>query len=166
MRARSQTGFTYIGLIIFVAIIGLVGAAALKVDSLRRRAAAEEELLAAGEAFSKALQSYAAATPYGQPAQPSTLQDLLRDPRFPGVRRHLRKIFVDPMTGTTEWGILYGSDRQRIVAVYSRSGAKPLKIANFGTRYQGFANQEHILDWKFGASGGVVPRGSANWPME
>ncbi len=106
-----QEGFTYLGLVIFVTIVGLVGAATLKVGSLLQRAAAEEELLEIGAAYSAALQSYAAATPRGQPTQPPNLEHLLRDPRFPGVRRHLRKIFVDPITGTTEWGVQYLGDK-------------------------------------------------------
>jgi type II secretory pathway pseudopilin PulG len=156
---RREGGFTYLGLIIFVTIIGLVGAATLKVESLLRRAAAEEELLEIGAAFSAALQSYAAATPQGQPTQPATLNDLLKDPRFPGVRRHLRKIFVDPLTGKAEWGVVYVGDRAGVLAVYSLSEAKPLKIANFDIRFQNFGNKEHISDWKFTANGqGVMQK--------
>jgi type II secretory pathway pseudopilin PulG len=63
---RRQHGFTYLGLIVLVTVIGLVGAATIKIESLLQRAAAEEELLAVGAAFSAALESYAAATPPGQ----------------------------------------------------------------------------------------------------
>jgi type II secretory pathway pseudopilin PulG len=150
---RREAGFTYLGLVILVTIIGLVGAATLKVDSLLRRAAAEEELLETGAAFSAALQSYAAATPKGQPTWPRTLDDLLKDPRFPGLRRHLRKIFVDPLTGKAEWGVVYAGDRTGVLAVYSLSAAKPLKIANFDSRFLNFENKEHISDWKFTANG-------------
>jgi type II secretory pathway pseudopilin PulG len=52
---------------ILVAIIGLVGAATLRVDALMQRAAAEQELLEMGATFSEALRSYADATPPGQP---------------------------------------------------------------------------------------------------
>ena len=38
MRARRQAGFTYLGLIILVFIVGLVGAATLKVGALLQRA--------------------------------------------------------------------------------------------------------------------------------
>lgn len=152
MRAR-QAGFTYLGLIIFVAILGLVGAATLKIGSLLQRAANEEELLEIGAAYSAALQSYAAATPRGMPPQPPTLQELLKDPRFPGVRRHLRKIFVDPMTGKAEWGVVYLSEKTGVLAVHSLSEAKPLKIANFDSRFQNFENKEKISDWKFMAQG-------------
>ena len=95
MRSRARCGgFTYIGLVVLLAILGLVGAAGMKTGSLMQRAAAEEELLDIGAAFSEALRSYAAATPKGQPVQPPSLEALLKDPRFPGTRRHLRKIFV------------------------------------------------------------------------
>jgi type II secretory pathway pseudopilin PulG len=148
-----EAGFTYVGLVVFVAILGLVGAATLKVDSLLRRAAAEQELLEIGAAFSEALRSYAAATPRGFPTAPPTLQDLLKDPRFPGTRRHLRKIFVDPITGENEWGVLYQGDKVGVLAVYSLSQAQPLKVANFDARFQNFENKEHLSEWKFTAQG-------------
>ncbi len=153
MKGQRQGGFTYLGMIILVTVIGLVGAATLKIDALLRRAAAEEELLFVGSAFADALTSYAAATPQGQPTQPATLQDLLKDNRSPAVRRHLRKIFVDPMTGTTDWGIVWLGDQKGIVAVYSKSNAQPLKIANFDPKLVGFESRQHISDWRFVASG-------------
>ncbi|MDB5933922.1 MAG: type secretion system pseudopilin PulG [Massilia sp.] len=158
-RIRRQGGFTYLGLIILVTVIGLVGAATLKIDALLRRAAAEEDLLAIGAAFSAALESYAAATPQGQPKQPPSLQELLKDPRTPTVRRHLRKIFVDPVTGSTQWGIVYRARQAGVVAVYSLSQAQPLKIGNFAARFAGFENKQHLSDWKFtaGASAPVLP---------
>lgn len=153
-----QRGFTYLSLIILVAIIGLVGAASLKVNALLRRAAAEEDLLETGAAFSEALASYAAVTPKGQPPQPPTLQDLLRDPRSPTVRRHLRKIFVDPVTGKAEWGVMYLGDKVGVIGVYSLSNAKPLKIANFDARFLNMENREKISDWKFmTAQQGALP---------
>jgi type II secretory pathway pseudopilin PulG len=146
---RRQQGFTYLSLVILLAIMGLVGAAALKVDALLARAAAEQELLEAGAAFSAALDSYAAATPQGKPPQPPTLQDLLKDTRFPGVKRHLRKIFVDPISGKAEWGITYLGDKVGVIGVYSLSQAQPLKLANFDARFQNFENKTHYAEWKF-----------------
>ena len=154
--SRRQGGFTYLGLIILVTVIGMVGAATIKIGALMQRAQAEEELLDIGAAFSAALQSYAAATPAGQPLQPPSLQELLKDPRTPALRRHLRKIFVDPVTGSTEWGIVYVADRLGVVAVYSLSQARPLKIGNFDSRFSGFENKEHFSDWKF-AAGAIAP---------
>ncbi|HEX8612590.1 MAG TPA: type II secretion system protein [Telluria sp.] len=148
-RRLRADGFTYLGLIILVTVIGLVGAASLKVGSLMQRAAAEEELLAIGAAFSDALRSYAAATPPGQPQQPPTLQELLKDPRFPGTRRHLRKIFVDPITGKAEWGVMYVGDKQGVLGVYSLSDAPPLKIGNFDARFLNMENKTKLSEWKF-----------------
>lgn len=152
-RAR-QAGFTYLGLIIFVFIIGLVGAATLKVGALLQRAQAEYELLEIGAQFSAALKSYADATPRGQPPQPKTLDELLRDQRFPSPRRHLRKIFVDPVTGKAEWGLVTQGEGGRIIGVHSLSQAAPLKLANFDSRFRNFENREHLSDWKFMAEGG------------
>jgi len=152
IRRGRQAGFTYLGLIIFVTIIGLVGAATLKIGALLQRAAAEEELLDIGAAFSAALDSYAAATPQGASPYPPSLKELLKDPRVPGVRRHLRKIFVDPLTGKAEWGVVYlGDGTTGVVAVHSLSTAKPLKVANFDGRFAGLDNADTISAWRFKA---------------
>jgi type II secretory pathway pseudopilin PulG len=159
---RREAGFTYLGLIVLVTIIGLVGAATLKADALLRRAAAEEELLEIGAAFGAALKSYAEATPRGQPNYPPTLQELLKDPRFPGVRRHLRRIFVDPVTGKAEWGIVHAAEQKGVLAVYSLSQARPLKVANFDARFPNFENKEHISEWKFAAVGQAIGQPGQN----
>ena len=156
-RRRRSGGFTYLSLIILVAIIGLVSASALKLGSVLQRSRAEQELLDIGAAFSDALQSYANATPAGFPPQPPSLRELLKDPRFPTVRRHLRKVFVDPMTGKAEWGITYLGDKVGVLAVYSLSDAKPVKIGNFPQRFQGLAGKQKISEWRFAATGGTLP---------
>ena len=148
-RNNHMRGFTYLSLIIMVAIVGLVAASAIKLGSVLQRSRAEQELLDIGAAFSDALKSYADATPSGMPPQPPSLQDLLKDPRFPGTRRHLRKIFVDPMTGKAEWGIVYRGEKIGVLAIYSLSDAKPVKIGNFPARYSGFEGKNRISDWKF-----------------
>ncbi|QBE62498.1 type II secretion system protein [Pseudoduganella lutea] len=148
-RPRAAGGFTYVGLIILVAIIGLVAATTVRVGVTLQRAQAERDLLHIGEQFSNALKSYAAATPAGQPPQPPTLKELLKDPRFPGTRRHLRKIFIDPMTGKAEWGIRYLADNRGILGIYSLSAATPIKVANFPSRFQAFNGKQKISEWVF-----------------
>ena len=156
LRRRSAAGFTYLSLVILLAIIGLVSATTLKLGVILQRAAAERELLNIGAQFSDALESYAKATPAGQLNVPPTLNELLRDPRFPGVRRHLRRIFVDPMTGKAEWGIQYASGTSGVLGVYSLSDAKPIKIANFPARFQGLEGKLRLSDWKFGRNANAV----------
>ncbi|WP_374357519.1 type II secretion system protein [Pseudoduganella danionis] len=148
---QQQSGFTYLSLLILLAILGLVTASAIKLGSVLQRSKAEQELLLIGAAFSDALQSYAEATPAGQSPLPASLNDLLRDPRFPAPRRHLRKIFVDPMTGRSEWGVVYAGDTGGVMAIYSLSNARPVRISNFPSRYAGFSGALKISDWKFAA---------------
>ncbi|MGK5061740.1 type II secretion system protein [Janthinobacterium sp. LB3P112] len=159
--ARRQRGFTYLGLIILVAILGLVGAAGLKMGALLQRQAAEQELLDIGAQFIDALQSYAGATPAGQPQQPPTLAALLRDPRFPQVRRHLRKLYVDPITGRAEWGLLYQPGSQGIIGVHSLSQAAPLKVGNFEAGFAGFEGKAHFSEWRFMVDARTSPVPSA-----
>ncbi|MES2075078.1 MAG: type II secretion system protein [Pseudomonadota bacterium] len=160
--SRRQGGFTYLSLIILVAVIGLVAASTLKMGALLQRARAEQELLNIGAEFSDALQSYANATPAGQPPQPPSLKELLKDPRFPGVRRHLRKLFVDPMTGSAEWGVVYLADKVGVIAVYSLSDAKAIKLSNFPSRYQVFEGKTLVSDWKFTMTGKAATAGPAD----
>ena len=149
--ARRQGGFTYLSLIILVAIIGMAAASTLKMGAVIQRGRAERQLLDIGAAYSDALQSYADATPAGMPTQPPSLKELLRDPRFPGVRRHLRRIYVDPMTGGTEWGIIYLGRNVGVLAVYSLSDARPVKIGNFPPRFASLAGRQKISEWRFAA---------------
>ncbi len=154
---RTAGGFTYVSVIILVAIIGLVTATSLRLGATMQRAAAERELLYIGEQFSEALKSYAAATPAGQPQQPPTMKELLKDPRFPGVRRHLRKIFVDPITGSTEWGIIYMGDKVGVLGIHSLSTAQPIKVSNFPARFQAFEGKHKLSEWVFTFNGQEAP---------
>ncbi len=164
MRQRQQ-GFTYVGLIVLVAIIGMVTATTVKLGALLQRRAAEEALLDVGAAFSDALKSYANATLPGQRMTPATLEELLKDPRFPTPRRHLRQIYADPITGQATWGLLRGLDKVGIVAVYSLSDAAPIKLANFDPRFVGFDNKQHLSEWKFAATGmAAIPAAAPEGP--
>lgn len=168
---RPDEGFTYLGLLILLAIMGIVGAAALQMGSVMNRREAEEALLNVGMEFSRALESYRRATPAGQPDEPHALQDLLKDPRFPGVVRHLRKLYDDPITGQQEWGLLHSEDSKFIAGVYSLSGAKPIKIANFGLRLKEFEGKSSYQQWVFtslqaGAAGGSYSGRKLTSPLD
>ncbi len=149
-RCRRAAGFTYVGVIVLVAIIGLTAACTVKLGSLLARRAAEDELLEVGEAFSGALKSYAAASLPGKPRSPATLEELLRDPRFAVPRRHLRALYADPITGANAWGLLREEGGPGIVAVYSLSEAHPIKLANFDEQLADFAGKTSYRDWQFG----------------
>ena len=166
-RRRASAGFSYLGLLILVAIIGLVAAAGLKMGALMQRRAAEQALLDIGAQFADALKSYAAATPAGQPPQPPSMRELLNDPRFSVTRRHLRQNFVDPITGKAEWGVSYLANDVGVLGIHSLSGAAPIKVANFEPQFQGFDGKSAYREWEFGieqahVEAGVVAAAAGN----
>jgi type II secretory pathway pseudopilin PulG len=148
-RSSSERGFTYIGLLILVAVIGIATVASVQIGSVLQRRASEEELLAIGNEFRSALISYSMATPVGQKRFPVTIDDLLKDPRYPETRRHLRKRYADPLTGKEDWGIVQTPDGTGIVGFYSLSDGKPVKIGNFAPPFQLFEGTTSYHDWKF-----------------
>lgn len=113
-----------------IALIGLSTACAVQFGAHLGQRSAEAELLLMGEEMQTALQRYADATPSGLPRKPLSLQELVRDPRYPGVVRHLRRLLADPFTGQTDW-VLIRDRWGRIDAVHSRSTLKTLKSTGF-----------------------------------
>jgi type II secretory pathway pseudopilin PulG len=149
-NAASNAGFTYVWLLLAVAFMaaGLAAVAELATTAMRRDK--EAELLFVGDEFARAIAQYRASSS-GSPQYPQRLEDLLADKRFPNVRRHLRRIYPDPMTGSTEWGLVRGPGGG-IVGVYSRSTTQPLKSANFPKGYEAFASATSYADWRFVAT--------------
>lgn len=131
---------------------------ALQLVTIMQRRAAEEELLAIGEEFRRALISYANVSPLGQQRAPRSLQDLVKDPRFPQSRRHLRKIYADPITGKEEWGTVTLAQGGGIIAIHSTSDMQPIKVGKFDPAFQHFADKKTYQDWKFSITPiGIVP---------
>jgi type II secretory pathway pseudopilin PulG len=145
---KQQTGFTYVGLLIAVAIIAAGSAAALGAGASLQLRDNEAELLAIGREFRRALQSYAEATPVGQPDAPKELAELLRDPRYLGVRRHLRRIPPDPLTGKPDWGIVRSPDG-RIVGMHSLSTTPVYRQTGFTTGLEAFEKATRHDEWIF-----------------
>lgn len=159
-RVRS-TGFTYIGVLALIAVLTLVGTAGVRVGLLAHRRVAEEALLQIGTEFSDALGRYAAVTPRGAPDAPKALEDLLRDPRFPGTVRHLRRIYSDPLTGSRRWGLVFTEDGEQLVGVYSLARGRPIKAAGFDERFAGFNAQAAYSAWVFTRPAGAGARDGA-----
>ena len=144
-----RRGFAYLTLLILVAVLGLVSATLVQLGAIVQRRIAEAALLEIGVAFGEALESYHNVTPAGQPDAPLQMQDLLRDPRFPGLVRHLRRVYSDPITGKDDWGVVIAKEDHRIIGIYSRATARPIKIGNFDSRFVGFAGKSAYADWQF-----------------
>ena len=146
----------YLALLLGVALIGGLSAVSLKVAQTIQLRGAEAELLAIGVEFRSALQSYADATPNGLPNTPNSLSELLRDARSPGIQRHLRRIYHDPLTGKPEWGIVRGPDR-RIVGIHSLSQGKALKRENFSAELAYLSGTREHKDWVFSITSPLMP---------
>ncbi len=144
-----MAGFTYLALLLTLAILTASLAAASGVWEVAQRRDKEAELLFVGNEFRRALASYAASAPPGSTQQyPNSLENLLKDQRFPNVKRHLRKVFVDPMTNSREWGLQRNAEGG-IVGVFSRSEQEPLKKTNFRPADQAFEDKKKYTEWVF-----------------
>lgn len=144
---RCASGFTYIGVLVGVGIMGIGLAALGTVWQTAAQREKERQLLFVGGEFRRAIQSYFEGSP-GDQRFPEKLDELVLDRRFPAVRRHLRRIYHDPMTGNVDWGLVLGPGN-RIIGVYSRSTGHPLKSAGFGSGQEDFMGATTYADWRF-----------------
>ncbi|AXS80138.1 type II secretion system protein [Dechloromonas sp. HYN0024] len=158
MKGR-QGGFSYLFTLFMVALGGIMLVASTQTAWMESKRDKEAELLFAGNEIRNAIEAYAKATPPlqanpgatgtvgGGGQYPIQLEDLLADHRHTPPLRHLRRIYIDPMTGSKEWELI--QEGGRIIGVYSRSLEKPLKTAKFGKGYESFAKANSYADWKF-----------------
>jgi hypothetical protein len=107
---RGERGFTYLALLIVVAIlgIGLTAVSEMWTATAQRQRLAQIDWI--GEQFVSAISSYYESSPGTLKQHPVSLDELLEDKRFLTVRRHLRQIYVHPLTGMREWEPLRGPD--------------------------------------------------------
>lgn len=148
----GSTGYAYVVVLLWVALAGIGLAVTGEVWRTTAQRERETELLFIGEEFRRALASYYDSSP-GVPTFPRSLGALVRDERHPGLRRHLRRVYADPMTGRAEWGVVRQPDGG-IVAVYSLSTAKPLRTGNFSGGQEAFAGRQRYTEWVFRAEPG------------
>jgi type II secretory pathway pseudopilin PulG len=191
---QNQRGMTLLVVIFMVVVLGLaMGMTGMVWKTVVQRDR-EEQLLWVGNQYRLAIESYAnamvgqggqvagaAAVPtVGQQetvaaAYPSSLDDLLKDPRFPGTVRHIRKLYKDPMTGKdfeliraggTVTGLTVATAAGGIMGVVSTSKEEPFKKSGFAEEYKDFDNASSYQDWQFvfkpGQQGQVPQAGAAN----
>jgi len=142
---KRQRGFAYLWTLMLVAFmgVGLTIAADLYTTAMRRDK--ERELLFIGHEFRHALEAYNKANGAGQ--YPLTLEELLKDPRFPSAKRHLRRLYNDPITGKPDWALVL--QQGRIVGIRSTSAQRPIKQENFDDDDAGLAKKPRYADWLF-----------------
>lgn len=123
---RAQRGFTYLGLL---ALLALLGAALATLGTAWSQAAQRErerELQFRGQQIRAAIAAYWAAQEPGE--LPPTLQALSVDTRGTAPRHHLRRVYADPFTGQADWVLLPGPRGRGIAGVRSRADAPRLQL--------------------------------------
>jgi type II secretory pathway pseudopilin PulG len=144
----GMPGFAYLGLLLFIAIMGIGLGATGVVFHQQAQREKEKQLLFAGDQVRRAIGLYYERSPGGVKQFPQALEDLLQDRRYPGVQRYLRRIYVDPMTLSKDWKLIPGPDGG-IMGVYSAGSDTPLKTGDFPTDYESFKDKGSYAEWKF-----------------
>lgn len=149
MRSGNrEAGFTYLTALLLIAVAGAGLAATAGIWSQTRQREKEAELQWIGHQFTQAIALYYQRTPGAAKRYPPSLEDLLEDKRSLSMQRYLRRVYADPMTGKTEWGLVPAPEGG-IMGVYSRSSAEPIQSGNFAARNGSFEGARQYADWKF-----------------
>lgn len=128
-RDGPQRGFTYLWLLLALAV-GAAGLAALgERASMAVQRERETELMFRGQQIASAIATYRAATVGPVPQLPLELKELLDDRRGKRPLHHLRQLYADPFTGRPDW-VLVTTDEGRITGVRSRSNALALRVVD------------------------------------
>jgi type II secretory pathway pseudopilin PulG len=154
-RRKQQAGFTYFGVLFLLVLLGLGMAGTGEAWSVASRRMRERELLWVGNQYARAIRAYHAQSP-GVRQFPARLEDLVEDRRFPEPRRHLRQMYLDPIT-REPFEVVLSSDG-KIGGVRSRSDDTPRKQDNFPAKYRDFKGSTRYSDWLFLADVPGAPR--------
>ena len=148
----DQRGAVLLMLLVTVTLLGLLaGIAGTSWQTIVQRGR-EADLLWKGSQIRQAIDSYYnTSQTQGKGAAlkafPGQLEDLLQDPRFLEVKRHLRRLYLDPMTGG-EWELIRAPGGG-IMGVCSTSVKKPFRQDGFSDENKSFAGQQSYRNWKF-----------------
>jgi type II secretory pathway pseudopilin PulG len=146
---KSESGVTLVLVLVIMAILGLsAGIAGSSWSSLTRRAK-EVDLLWKGGQIRAAIGTYYESSHAQGAAKtyPSKLEYLLKDPRFLETKRHLRRPYVDPMTGS-DWELIKDPGG-RIKGVRSTFKEEPFKQGNFTVENEEFEGRSLYAEWEF-----------------
>jgi hypothetical protein len=142
---RRQGGYAYLFLLFTLALLLIAALAVAHLDHLAVRRGDEAELRRIGAEYGHALAAYHdAVEPH---VYPDSLEALVSDRRGGVERRHLRKVYFDPVTRTREWGLVI--EGGQVVGVHSLSEREPLKVAGFDPGETGFEAATRYADWVF-----------------
>jgi len=129
-RRRScqagQGGFTYLWVLVAVAISGIGLAATAEVWMTSGRRARLDQADWAGAQYAQAIGSYYELSPGNGKVYPDTVEVLLEDRRGAITRRHLRSAYRNPFAADGQWELVRGGDaRIRGVRLVLPEGLEP-----------------------------------------
>ncbi len=101
-----------------------------------------------GVLYAHALAEFRESAPGSLKTYPKSLDELVRDTRFFGVRRHLRRLYPDPLDPARPWGTVRDIDGY-IVGVYSQSSDPPLATVAVDLGDIVLSPARRYSDWKF-----------------
>lgn len=145
---RRQAGFAWLFVLFLLAAASAAGAVVAQRWADQSARDKERQLLRIGDAYAKALAEYRAASPGSDKRFPRALEDLLYDGRLVGTRRHLRKLYVDPVTGQADW-VLLRDARGDIIGLHSKSDQRPWARIAMKLEFTDLAAAERYADWIF-----------------
>ena len=145
---NNQRGVTLIFVLVAVTLLGLMaGIAGSSWQTIVQRAK-EQELLWRGGQIRKAIGSYYKTAHGGaKSGYPASFEQLLKDPRFLSTKRHLRRHYLDPITGD-DWELIKAPNG-RIKGVRSRSDKEPFKKDNFRIENEKLVGKTKYAEWEF-----------------
>ena len=145
----QERGFTLLSVLFMMVLFSIALMQANRYWSTTLLREREQELLFRGNQIQQAIKSYYHSAPNEKDAAyPSNLKLLLKDNRYLTVKRHLRKLYKDPMTPGGAWGLIR-DDTGRIKGVFSKSKGNPKKKAGFPEKYEDFSKAKTYKGWRF-----------------
>ena len=161
-RGDAARGFTFIGLLFLIVLMGLMAAAAATTWTFLGQRDKEEQLLFVGGEYRAALGRYAVAHARQPQPYPTSLAQLLGGDDRQVPVRYLRRLYVDPMTGNADWGLVK-SPQGGITAIYSLSDLRQIRSRSVpGSADLGiaFAQAKSYRDWVFAGSAATGAAGA------
>lgn len=146
LHHHYSNGFTYIMMLIAIVALSLFAGIAVQTTSSISKADKEKELIFRGQAYRSAIASYYRAGRLRKEYPPS-LEALIKDPRFPN-KHHIRRLYIDPITSTNKWSLIYGEDGG-IIGVASTSKKRPKRQQGFPNGLEHFNEASSYSDWHF-----------------
>ncbi|HCT41123.1 MAG TPA: type II secretion system pseudopilin PulG [Moraxellaceae bacterium] len=145
---KPQGGFAYIWILMALTLLGLGLGRALEVYHHELQREKEEQLLYIGNQYRLAIESYYNTSPGMLKRYPLKLENLILDTRMVSIKRHIRALQKDPITGSIAWGLIRNRQGE-IIGIHSLSKKQPVRLAHLDGAHPYLNEAESLSDWVF-----------------